>query len=180
MSWLLEQPKKAANMKGRNYRIPKGQLYTRGKYIHGGPQPKISKFVMGDAKGSYEYKVSLLSQNEVQIRHNALEATRIAANKVLFDKLGETGYLMRISPYPHVVLRENRMIATAGADRLQEGMRRSFGKPSGRAARVKSNQSIIDIYVNEPALEYAKEALRVCSTKLPTPCRISTVRVAGS
>jgi len=167
-------------MKGRSYRMPKGQLYTRGKYIHGAPQSKISKFVMGDAKGSYQFKVSLLSQNEVQIRHNALEAARIAANKVLFDKLGETGYLIRVRTYPHVVLRENRMIATAGADRLQEGMRRSFGKPSGRAARVKPNQSVIDIYVNELALEHAKEALRVSSMKLPTPCRISTERIAGS
>lgn len=167
-------------MRGRSYRMPKGQLYTRGKYIHGAPQSKISKFVMGDAKGSYQFKLSLLSQNEVQIRHNALEAARIAANKVLFDKLGETGYLLRVCTYPHVVLRENRMIATAGADRLQEGMRRSFGKPSGRAARVKPNQSIIDIYVNELALEHAREALRVSSMKLPTPCRISTERIAGN
>lgn len=176
----LQQPKKVTIVKGRSYRIPKGQPYTREKYIHGAPQPKISKFVMGDPKGSYEYKVSLLSQNEVQIRHNALEAARIAANKVLFDKLGETGYLIRVLTYPHVVLRENRMIATAGADRLQEGMRRSFGKPSGRAARVKPNQSVIDIYVNEPALEHAKQALRVTSTKLPTPCRISTERISGN
>jgi len=128
---------------------------------------------MGDSKATYPYKVSLLAENEVQIRHNALEAARVSANKVMFDKLGETGYLVRLVTYPHIILRENRMIATAGADRLQEGMRRSFGKPTGRAAVVRSNTSVIDIFVNEPAIEYAKEALRVSSSKLPMSCRIN-------
>ena len=121
-------------MRGRNYRQPKGQPYTRLKYIHGTPPPKISKFMMGDLKGKFEYRISLIAQAPVQIRHNALEAARVSANKVLFDSLGETGYKIHLKVYPHVILRENRMIATAGADRLQEGMRRSFGKPTGRAA----------------------------------------------
>jgi len=127
---------------------------------------------MGNTKTKYAHRVSLLSQNAVQIRHNALEAARVAANKVLSDKLGETGYLLSLRVYPHIVLRENRMIATAGADRLQEGMRRSFGKPSGRAARVKPDQAILSIYVNESALEYAKNALKISAGKLPTTCRI--------
>ena len=127
---------------------------------------------MGDTKTKYAHKVSLLTQSPVQIRHNALEAARVAANKVLSDKLGETGYLRSLCVYPHVILRENRMIATAGADRLQEGMRRSFGKPSSRAARVKADQAILSIYVNDNAVEYAKNALRISAGKLPTTCRI--------
>ena len=102
-----------------------------------------------------------------------MEAARVAANKVLFDSLGETGYKIHLRVYPHVVLRENRMITTAGADRLQEGMRRSFGKPSGRAARVKSGQSILDIYVNSNAIDHAKRALQVGSTKLSVACVIA-------
>jgi large subunit ribosomal protein L10e len=153
-------------MRGRNYRQVKGQAYTRGKYIHGSPPPKISKFMMGDTKSHFEYRFSLVAQAPVQIRHNALEAARVAANKVLFDALGETGYMIQLRVYPHIILRENRMIATAGADRLQEGMRRSFGKPSGRAARIRTGQSILDIYVNSNALDHAKKALRVGSTKL--------------
>jgi large subunit ribosomal protein L10e len=161
------------SMRGRNYRQPKGQAYTRGKYIHGAPPSKISKFMMGDTKSNFEYRFSLVVQSPVQIRHNALEAARVAANKVLFDVLGETGYKIHLRVYPHIVLRENRMIATAGADRLQEGMRRSFGKPSGRAARMKSGQSILDVYVNTNAIETAKKALRVGSTKLPVACVVS-------
>lgn len=163
-------------MKGRNYRATRGQPYTRGKYIHGSPPLRISKFTMGDTKASYEYKVSLVAQAPIQIRHNALEAARIAANKILFDKLGETGYVIRLRPYPHVVLRENRMIATAGADRLQEGMRRAFGKPTGRAARVRGGQPIVDIYVNQPHVDLAKEALRVSSSKLAASCRVTVER----
>ena len=75
---------------------------------------------MGDSKATYQYKVSLLSETAIQIRHNALEAARVSANKVMFDKLGETGYLVKLVAYPHVILRENRMIATAGADRLKK------------------------------------------------------------
>ncbi len=160
-------------MKGRNYRQPKGQAYTRNKFIHGSPPPKISKFTMGDTKSHYEFKFSLVAQGPVQIRHNALEAARVAANKVLGDALGETGYMTHLRVYPHIILRENRMIATAGADRLQEGMRRAFGKPSGRAARVKTGQPILDIYVNSNAVDKAKEALRVGATKLPVACLVT-------
>jgi large subunit ribosomal protein L10e len=97
---------------------------------------------------------------------------------VLFDALGETGYKIHLRVYPHVILRENRMIATAGADRLQEGMRRSFGKPTGRAARIKTGQSILDIYVNSNAVDTAKEALRVGSTKLPVACVVNQETLA--
>jgi large subunit ribosomal protein L10e len=133
---------------------------------------------MGDTKSKFEYRFSLVAQGPVQIRHNALEAARVAANKVLFDALGETGYRVELRVFPHIVLRENRMIATAGADRLQEGMRRSFGKPSGRAARIKSGQSILEIQVNSNATDHAKAALHVGSTKLPVGCVISQEKIA--
>ena len=127
---------------------------------------------MGDTKSQFDFRFSLVAQAPIQIRHNALEAARVAANKVLFDTLGETGYKIHLKVYPHIILRENRMIATAGADRLQEGMRRSFGKPSGRAARIRTGQSILDIYVNSNAIEVAKKALKVGSTKLSVSCMI--------
>jgi len=51
-------------------------------------------------------------------------------------------------------------------------MRRAFGKPIGRAARVEPGQEIIVVQVNEDGLGAAKEALRRAGAKLPTPCRI--------
>ena len=64
------------------------------------------------------------------------------------------------------------MIFGAHADRLQDGMRKAFGKPIGRAARVKPNQAIMAVYVNEDGVETAKEALKRGGAKLPIPCRI--------
>ena len=164
-------------MKGRNYRSPSGQAYTRLKYIHGSPTPKVSKFNMGDLSTHFARKVHLLSRENVQIRHNALESARVSANKVLFDKYGETGYRLQLCVYPHIILRENKMIATAGADRLQEGMRRAFGKPTGRAARVHDGQSILIVYVPEDGVEIAKKALDTASTKFPMRTRITIEEV---
>jgi len=157
-------------MRARNYRKAKGQPYTRKEYIRGSPPPKITKFTMGDSAGKFEYQVLLIAQREAQVRHNALEAARVAVNRVLSDKLGNS-YFLRILPYPHAVLRENKMIFGAHADRLQDGMRRSFGKPIGTAAQVKSGQTLVMIKVNEDGIEAAKEALRLGGAKLPITCR---------
>ncbi len=164
-------------MKGRNYRSPSGQAFTRMKYIHGSPNPKVSKFNMGDLSTHFPRRVHLVSREAVQIRHNALESGRVAANKVLFDKYGETGYRLQLCVYPHIILRENKMIATAGADRLQEGMRRAFGKPTGRAARVREGQSIFIVYVPVDGVEVGKKACETASTKMPMRTRIMVEEV---
>ena len=158
-------------MKARNYREVKGAAYTRKKYMRGSPQSKIVKFTMGEPSGSYGYQVSLLSERRIQIRHNALEAARIAANRHLEGKLGQY-YFLRVLLYPHVVLRENKMLMVHHADRFQDGMRKAFGKPIGRAARVEPGQPVIVAYVNEDGVEAAKEALKRGGAKLPTRCRM--------
>lgn len=163
-------------MKAHNYRRVKGQAYTRKKYIRGSPQPRITKFTMGDSTAEFEYKAFLITHGEAQIRHNALEAARVASNRVLISKLGNA-YLLRVMPFPHVILRENKMIFGAHADRLQDGMRKAFGKPIGLAARIKVGQPIIEVGMNENALEVVKEALKRGRDKLPIPCRILIEKV---
>jgi len=158
-------------MKAHNYREVKGQAYTRKKYIRGSPISKIVKFTMGNPSGTYKYQVRLIAEKEVQIRHNALEAARIASNRVLSEKLANN-YHLKIMPFPHVVLRENKMIFGAHADRLQDGMRNAFGKAIGLAARVKIGQSLIVANVNKDGLELAKLALKRGSAKFPTPCHV--------
>jgi large subunit ribosomal protein L10e len=69
------------------------------------------------------------------------------------------------------------MIFGAHADRLQDGMKRSFGKPIGTAARVRSKQAVIVVSVNEDGIETAKKALKLGSAKLPIPCRIAIEKV---
>jgi len=158
-------------VRARNYREVKGQPYTRREYIKGFPQPKITKFTMGDPNAKFEYEVRLIALERAQIRHNALEAARVAVNRHLSEKLSNN-YFMQVHPYPHVILRENKMIFGAHADRLQDGMRKAFGKPIGTAARVEPNQRIITVRVNANGVEAAKEALKKGSAKLPIPCRI--------
>ena len=126
---------------------------------------------MGDTKTKFEYEIKLIAQEGAQIRHNALEAARVAANRPLMDKF-PNNYRLDVHPYPHVILRENKMIFGAHADRLQDGMKKAFGKPVGTAARVKPNQTIIEIGVNEDGIETAKEALKRGQDKLPITCRI--------
>jgi len=158
-------------LRAKNYRAVKGAAYTRKEYVRGSPPPKITKFTMGDTKSKFAYSALLIAQEEAQIRHTALEAARVASNRVLMDKLGNS-YLLRVVPYPHAILRENKMIFGAHADRLQDGMRKAFGKPVGTAARVKPNQTIIEVGVDENGIEVAKEALKRGQNKLPIPCRI--------
>jgi len=155
-------------MKGVNYRESRGMPYVRREYIAGKPQIKIARFSSGEAKSNYDYKVELLTTEKMQIRHNALEAARLAANKTM-AKAGETTFFSTLKVYPHVFLRENKMIATAGADRLQEGMRRAFGKATGLAARIRPGQPIFEAYVTAANLNLAKDGFKVASSKLGCP-----------
>ena len=153
-------------MHGQCYRKGNGQPYTRKQYIKGKPQIKIAKF-QGGKSGDYDFSVELLMNEKMQIRHMAIESTRLAANKTLEKTTGETGYFSKLRIYPHVLLRENKMIAAAGADRLQEGMRRAFGKAVSLAARVSRGQCIMEIQVKKEHLEAAKKALKAACVKLP-------------
>ena len=141
-------------------------------YVKGVPRPKISIFEMGK-KDEYEIKVFLVSKNYVQIRHNALEAARVSIVQKMEKTLGKGGpFFFRVRPYPHHVLRENALATGAGADRFQQGMRSSFGKPIGTAARVKTNQKVFEIQVNKEHEKTAKEAMKRANHKLPTKTKI--------
>ncbi len=126
----------------------------------------MARFTTGKARPDYDYMVKLVSEGRVQIRHNALEAARVAASKKV-TQLGEDNFFLKVVTFPHLVLRENKMIATAGADRLQEGMRKAFGKPIGLAARVEIGSTILELSVKAENLDKAKDAMWAASTKLP-------------
>jgi len=159
---------------GRCYSHVTSQPYTRREYIHGAPQPKISKFTAGTPSltDSYEVKVSLVVLERGQIRSEALEAARVAASKYLSTNVGDANYFMVVKKYPHQVIRENKMMAFAGADRLQDGMRLSFGTPIGVAAIVESGDAIIEVYGRASDLDKIKEALRRAASKLPHSTRV--------
>ena len=153
-------------MKGKNYREIKGMAYTSKQFAPGAPHSKVARFTTGKARTDYTHLLKLVSEGRVQIRHNALEASRVAANKKL-ALVGEENYQLVVKTYPYIILRENKMIATAGADRLQEGMRKAFGKPIGLAARVGIGTTILELRVKAENLDKAKEAMKAGRTKLP-------------
>jgi len=143
-------------------------------FITGIPGSKLIHFNMGNRKGKFDTELSVLSDERIQIRHNALEAARIATNRVLEDKIGVNNYYFKVRVFPHHVMRENVMATGAGADRVQSGMRGAFGKPMGYAARIGKNQAVFTIYINkaEDRMKSVKKALRVGMSKLPGEMKI--------
>jgi large subunit ribosomal protein L10e len=163
-------------MHARNFRHVKNRAYTRKEYARGFPPPKIVKFTMGDTKTQFQIQGQLIATERVQIRHCALEAARVAANRILMDKL-VNDYYMLVHLYPHIILRENKMIFGAHADRLQQGMRRSFGAAVGTAAKVEVGQPIMTVRVKAGQEVTAKESLKRGSAKLPIACKIVITKI---
>lgn len=160
-------------MKARNFRKIDGMAYTRKGYIGGGiPQPRITKFTMGDPSGDFESKVELLSMERAHISHNALEAARIAANRVLESSFSREGFYLKVVQYPHDIIRHHKRVSVAQADRYQEGMKRCYGKPFGTAARIEPGELLITIGVNKSGVDTAKEALKRASAKFPITTKI--------
>ena len=158
-------------MKASNFRVKKNMSYARREYMGGIPGSKIVKFTMGNPTREFTHTVELISLKAGQIRHNALEAARIAANRVM-EPLGRENFFLKIVPFPHQVLREHKRIMVAQADRFQEGMKKAYGKPVGTAARMKRGKPILIAKVDEADIDSAKEALKRASDKFPVPCRI--------
>ncbi len=147
----------------------------RKGYVKGVPGSKITQFESGK-KMDYDKTFLLVSDNNVQIRHNSLEAARVMAAQTLEKLVGKSGdYFLKVRVYPHHVIRENALATGAGADRFQQGMRQSFGKPIGTAARVHKNQPIFEIRVNAQHETIARLALKKAIHKLPTTCKIVIV-----
>ena len=153
-------------MHGGNYRVANGMPLSK-KYAPGTPNVRIARFQTGARNSDYEVKIQLVSKEKCQIRDNALEAARVGANKKMNKVVPETNYQLSVRDSPHTIISENKMIAAAGADRLQEGMRNAYGKPMGHAARVNIGSIIYEIRTYEKHIPEAKRALKTASSKLP-------------
>ena len=161
------------------YRAITKPPYTRREYITGVPGSKIAQHQMGDLNkdtDDYPVEISLVTDEACQLRHGALEAARLSANRHLIKSLGEGNYKMSLRKFPHHVLRENKQATGAGADRVSDGMRQAFGKPVGTAARVAKGDRIFTIYCDVEQADVAKDALRRAYNKLSPPCRIVVER----
>ena len=161
---------------GRCYKKVKRAYTRRSKYKNKGfiksvPAIKIVKFDMGDLKKKFSKEVNLISKEPLQLRQNAVESSRLVVNRILIKDLNKN-YHLKIRIYPHHVLRENKMLTGAGADRMQSGMQKSFGKPMGISSRIKKGQTIFSVYVDKKDTDIAKDALKKAIPRLPCKCSI--------
>ncbi|OYT34203.1 MAG: 50S ribosomal protein L16 [Candidatus Aenigmarchaeota archaeon ex4484_52] len=138
-------------------------------FIKGVKGSKLRLFEMGTKK-KYALCLFLYSKKNVQIRHNALEAARVASTSYIKKKANF--FFLKMLVYPHHILREHAQAAIAQADRFYQGMAHPFGKPKSTAARVKTTQPIIKLYVDKDKLDDAKIALKRAGMKFPTGCKI--------
>uniref|UniRef100_A0A8B9MAC2 Ribosomal protein L10 like n=1 Tax=Accipiter nisus TaxID=211598 RepID=A0A8B9MAC2_9AVES len=109
----------------------------------------------------------MVSDEYEQLSSEALEAARICANKYMVKSCGKDGFHIRVRLHPFHVIRINKMLSCAGADRLQTGMRGAFGKPQGTVARVHIGQVIMSIRTKAQNKEHVVEALRRAKFKFP-------------
>ncbi|KAB1186719.1 MULTISPECIES: 50S ribosomal protein L16 [Haloferax] len=161
------------------YREIKNPAYTRREYITGIPGSKIAQHNMGDLQADpedYPVQISLKVEEDVQIRHGSLESARLSANRLMLKNAGEKQYKMILRKFPHHVIRENKQATGAGADRVSDGMRQSFGKVVGTAARIPRGETVFTIYCDVEDAAIAKDAFRRAYNKMSPPCRIVVER----
>merc|ERR1712154_419318 len=121
---------------------------------------------------SFPNCIHLCSLEKEQISSEALEAARIVVNKYMTVHCGKDTFHMRIRVHPFHVLRINKMLSCAGADRLQTGMRGAFGKPFGKVARVSIGQVVFSVRAKDSAKDHVVEAIRRATFKFPGRMKI--------
>ena len=122
----------------RCYRYCKNKPYPKSRYNRGVPDskvcalpqapgrlafdllPKIRIFDLGRKRASvddFPFCCHLVSDEYEQLSSEALEAARICANKYVTKTSGKDSFHLRVRVHPFHVLRINKMLSCAGADR---------------------------------------------------------------
>lgn len=146
------------------------------------PDPKIRIFDLGRKKAhvdDFPFAAHMVSDEKEQLSSEAIEAARVACNKYMAKYAGKDTFHMRVRIHPFHVLRINKMLSCAGADRLQTGMRGAFGKPQGTVARVNIGQTLLSVRTKDSNREHVLEALRRAKYKFPGRQKIFVSRKWG-
>ncbi len=154
------------------FRRTRSQAFTRRKYMGGVPASRITQFDVGNLSAEFPLAIELTVTEACVIRHVAMEAARVTANRAINKEAGRQGYHLKFHVYPHHVLRHNKQASGAGADRVSQGMRKSFGKNVHSAARVSAGQRIMTLFTSKQHMDQAKDALRKAGHKLPSPIKV--------
>ncbi|VCW77790.1 unnamed protein product [Gulo gulo] len=104
----------------RSYRYCKNKPYPKSRFCRGVPDAKIRIFDLGRKKAKVdEFPLCghMVSDEYEQLSSEALEAARICANKYMVKSCGKDGFHIRVRLHPFHVIRINKMLSCAGADR---------------------------------------------------------------
>ena len=137
----------------------------RKSFVKAMPHKDLHQFRMGTKKDDFDLVVNVVSDEPIILRDNAIESARQSSNKYMEENLPGAYYFV-VRVYPHHVIRENKMIAGAGADRLQKGMRQAFGRPTDCAARLKIGTQLFSVHSYKANLEHVKKAIGRATRKL--------------
>jgi len=146
-------------------------------YIKSVPVQKIVKFNMGDIagyeSGKYHWKITMSTEENIQIRDLALEASRQCIHKGMTEVL-QKNYFLRCNCYPHNILRNNRVFSGGSkGERVQTGMSKSFGTPEGRAAVLRKGMPVFTAYFSgDLVIPQVRGIFKTASPKLPCKTRI--------
>ncbi|MCX8158856.1 MAG: 50S ribosomal protein L16 [Candidatus Pacearchaeota archaeon] len=145
-------------------------------YIKTVPYSKIVKFNFGNLEdyrnNKHKFIVKLITEEDVQIRDNALEASRMFLHKALESEVPGQ-YFFSVKVQPHHFLRDNKTATGAGADRTSTGMSHSYGIVVGRAALVPKGKEILMVScLNEKCVRVAREALSSIKAKIPSRTKV--------
>jgi len=135
-------------------------------FIGGVPRTRVRQFTLGDQTKNFEKTVHIISDEDIQIRDNALESFRQKLAKLLTDSCGKDNFFAKIRIYPHHILRQNKLASGAGADRLSSGMKHAFGKPVGRSAQIRKGQTVVSLVINNEFLKKVVPALKTTVRKM--------------
>merc|ERR1712000_155897 len=151
-------------------RYCKNMPYIKSRYCRGVPDPKIRIYDNGRKKAhvdDFPLCIHLVSMELEQLGSEAIEAARQCANRHMVQTGGKENFHMRIRIHPFHIVRINKMLTCAGADRLQTGMRPAWGKPAGTVARVRIGQILISVRTLDANKANCVEALRRAKYKFP-------------
>ena len=169
--------------KASSYSKKPATPYTRNSrrknkaYIKTIPHVKVAKFTLGDQKGfregKHKFLIRLVSNEDILVRDNAIEAGRMHIHKIMEEQIPGQ-YFFAVKVHPHHFLRNNKTSGVAGADRLSTGMSHSFGVIEGRAAIVPKGKDIFFIScADEKGARIIREAIE--SVKAKMPCAVKVI-----
>ena len=157
-------------------RMQKNKPFVRSRYCRGVPDPKIRIFDVGNKKCGVDllpFVCHMVSDEKEQISSEAMEAARVACNKYIIKTCGKEGFHLRTRVPPLHVIRQNKMLSCAGADRCP-GHAPLLRQADGARARASTSSPIISVRGKIPNGEHVIEALRRAKYKFPGRQKILT------